>query len=129
MPGETDLQRLIKGMEPALMGCDWGYGCAAALPEGMVPFATVAEAEGLTILARMDELAAAGIPAQGPMARITLTIHSSLEAVGLTAAVSAALARRGISANMIAGWHHDHIFLPADKAEAAMAALRELAHA
>lgn len=93
----------------------------------------MAEAEGLTVIARQAELAATVLPTgaaiQGPMARITLTIHSSLEAVGLTAAVSTALAQKGISANMIAGWHHDHIFLPAAQAEAAMAALRDLADA
>ena len=133
MTGETDLQRLIKGMKPELMGCDWGYACVRDVPKNLVPFALVAEAEGLTVIARQADLAATVLPTgaaiQGPMARITLTIHSSLEAVGLTAAVSTALAQKGISANMIAGWHHDHIFLPAAQAEAAMAALRDLADA
>ena len=126
--GETDLQHLLRGMAPEVVGCDWGYACATSLPAGVTPFATVAEDKGLTLIAPMEELAAAGLSPLGPMARITLTIHSSLAAVGLTAAVSQALAARGISANMIAGFHHDHIFVPADRAEEALAALWALTH-
>jgi hypothetical protein len=50
-------------------------------------------------------------------------VHSSLEAVGLTAAVAGALTAAGISANVVAAFHHDHVFVPADRAEAAMAQL------
>jgi hypothetical protein len=57
---------------------------------------------------------------------ITITINSSLEAVGLTAAMSAALASHGISANVVAAYHHDHIFVPADRADDAIKALKDL---
>jgi hypothetical protein len=57
---------------------------------------------------------------------ITLRVHSSLAAVGLTAAVAAALSDHGISANVVAAYCHDHIFVPADRAEEALAALRSL---
>ena len=57
---------------------------------------------------------------------ITLTVHSSLEAVGLTAAFSNALAGAGISCNVIAAYHHDHIFVPVHSTEKAMAALQSL---
>ena len=77
----------------------------------------------------MDALAQAGLSPEGPMARITLTIHSALEAVGLTAAVSTALADHGISANMVAGFHHDHIFLPAKDADRALNILLDLSDA
>ena len=73
-------------------------------------------------------LRAEGIDVQGPFARITLRIHSSLAAVGLTAAVSAALAQAGISANMVAGYHHDHILLAAADAVRALAVLEALRH-
>lgn len=130
MAGETDLGRLLAGMAPELAGCDWGYAVVqGALPEALAWFALVREAEGLTVVAPMAALRAAGLTAEGPMARITLTVHSALEAVGLTAAVSGALAAAGISANMVAGFHHDHIFLPAQDAEKAMAVLRDLSHA
>lgn len=129
MTGETDLVKLLAGMAPELRGLDWGYAVAAAVPPGVSPFATVAEDEGLTLIAPMAQLTPAGLAVQGPLARITLTIHSALAAVGLTAAVSGALAAEGISANMIAGFHHDHIFLPAQDADRAIVALRRLADA
>lgn len=56
---------------------------------------------------------------------ITLTVHSSLDAVGLTAAVSKKLSDRKISANIVAGFYHDHIFVPAEKADLALKALSE----
>jgi hypothetical protein len=64
-------------------------------------------------------------PGEG-WARITLAVHSGLAAIGLTARVATALAARGISANMIAAFHHDHVFVPWDRRDEAMAALREL---
>ena len=64
-------------------------------------------------------------PGEG-WARITFGVQSSLVAIGLTARVAAALAARGISANMIAAFHHDHVFVPWDRREEAMTALREL---
>jgi uncharacterized protein len=59
---------------------------------------------------------------------ITLTVHSALEAVGLTAAFSKALADVNISCNVVAGYYHDHIFVPQQDAEKAMAVLESLAH-
>lgn len=128
MAGERDLQRLLHGMAPRLQGLDWGFAVANAVPPGIVPFATVAEEEGMTLIAPMAALRAAGLTPQGPFARITLTIHSALDAVGLTAAISSALAGAGISANVLAGFHHDHIFLPAADAVRAMAVLEGLGH-
>jgi len=60
------------------------------------------------------------------MRQITLTVHSSLEAVGLTAAFATELTRHGISANVVAGYYHDHIFVGAGDAERAVAALQGL---
>ena len=86
----------------------------AVLPED--GFALIREAEGLTLVR----------PGKG-WARITLGIHSSLDAIGLTARISAALTARGISANIVAAFHHDHVFVPWERREEALAALRELA--
>ena len=129
MPAETNLTRLLREMAPDLRGRDWGYATANSLPPGLTPFATVAEDEGLTLIAPMADLQRKGLVPEGPMARITLTIHSALEAVGLTAAVSSALAAQGISANIVAGFYHDHIFLPAQDADRAMEILQGLSHA
>lgn len=65
----------------------------------------------------------AWIQFEGVFSQITLTVHSSLEAVGLTAAVSAKLAEKEISANVIAGYYYDHIFVQSSKAEAVLKAL------
>lgn len=129
MPAETNLFRLLREMAPELRGRDWGFATAATLPPGLMPFATVAEDEGMTLIAPMADLQKAGLDPEGPMARITLTIHSALDAVGLTAAVSSALAAQGISANMVAGFHHDHIFLPAADTDRALGVLRTLSDA
>ena len=67
-------------------------------------------------------------PGQG-WARITLGVQSSLAAVGLTARVATILAERGIAANVIAGYHHDHVFVPWDRRDEALQALRALSQA
>ena len=110
-----------------------------ALSGGVTPIATFMEKEGLTLvvshedfllLREMNGRYDADITgklkvdaAPGTYARITLEVHSSLEAVGLTAAVSTALAEAGLSANVIAGYFHDHLFVQAESALPAMAAL------
>lgn len=121
-----DLQRLLAEMQPVLHPEPYGYACldpAQPLPPEVVPFALIAEAEGLTLVAPEAQLTAAGVAHQGGWARISLTVVSDLAAVGLTAAVAQALASAGISANVIAGYHHDHVFLPRARADEAMAAL------
>ncbi len=113
-----------------------------ALSEGVTPVATYMESEGLTLVVSHDDFLLlrnmhdrydgdiAGklkvVVAPGTYTRITLKVHSSLEAVGLTAAVSSALAEAGLSANVIAGYYHDHLFLQSDSALPAMAALEAL---
>jgi hypothetical protein len=99
------------------------------VPPGVAPFATVREAEGLTVVLPREQADRANLPYDGEFARITLRVHSALDAVGLTAAISGALAARGISANVIAGLHHDHIFVPADRAQDAIDALAALGRA
>jgi hypothetical protein len=127
MTGELNLGVLLATMEPVLEKAPWGFGL---LPDGQVPppeaFALIREAEGITVIALMDVLAERGIPAEGQWARITLTVHSALAAVGLTSAVATALTREGIPANVVAGYFHDHLFVPWDRRDAAMAALRGL---
>ncbi len=126
--GETNLTALLRGMEPELHDRPYGFGLwtGEALP--FAPFATVAEAEGLTVVAPLAELAAAGMVSD-PWARISLTIHSDLAAVGLTAAIATALAAKGISCNVIAGLHHDHLFVQWHQRDDALTCLRALANA
>ena len=127
MPAISDLQQMLAGMEPVLWPAPYGFAVTDR-PVADI-FATVAEDEGRTVIAPVAALVAAGVATGPEFARISLTLHSALEAVGLTAAFARALADRGISANVIAGFHHDHIFLPWAQRHAAMEALRALSHA
>ena len=126
MPAITDLQQLLSTMEPVLHPAPYGY----AVTETLVPdtFATVAEDEGPTVIAPHAALQAVGVDAGAEWARISLTVHSDLAAVGLTAAFAQALADRGISTNVVAGFHHDHLFVPWLRRHDAMTALQELTH-
>jgi uncharacterized protein len=127
MSGEMDLAVLLHSMEPVLDAVPYGYGVVpvgVVVPDGV--FAVIAEAEGVTVVAVADVLSAAGIAFDGHWARISLTVHSSLAAVGLTAAIAAALAREGISANVVAGYFHDHVFVQWARRADAMAALMAL---
>lgn len=113
-------------MRPVLHAGPYGFAVCEAVPEGA--FASVAEDEGLTVIAPVAVLQAAGVEPGPHWARISLSVQSDLAAVGLTAAFARALADKGISANVIAGFHHDHIFLPWDQRFAALAALEALSH-
>ena len=84
------------------------------------------EDEGVSLILETSDAAALGFDVSLPMRRITLNVHSSLEGVGLTARVASALAERGIPCNMVAAFHHDHVFVPAAKGEAALAALLDI---
>jgi hypothetical protein len=90
------------------------------------PRATVREAEGMTIVITRDEALAAGLSFDFEAAWLTLQVHSALAAVGLTHAVAGALAERGIAANVLAGFHHDHVLVPVARADDAIAAIDDL---
>jgi uncharacterized protein len=123
-----DLAVLLRSMEPDLHSAPYGFGIVAEADWVPGAFAMIAEAEGMTVVATEAVLAAAQIAHQPGWARISLKVHSDLQAVGLTAAVSAALTERGISANVIAGYHHDHFFVQWARRQDALAALTGLSH-
>ncbi len=127
-PPVSDLAELLATMEPALNAGTWAW-CALAdgeVPADVDPVATMREAEGLTVVVAEAQAVARGWPVAFRSAWITLRVHSDLAAVGLTAAFARALGDAGIPCNVIAGVHHDHLFVPADRAGDAMRALREL---
>jgi len=90
------------------------------------PVVTVREPEGLTLVVPEEQAVAAGLPVLFRAAWISLTVHSDLAAVGLTAAFSSALGQAGISCNVVAGALHDHIFVPVEQAQQTLAVLRTL---
>lgn len=122
-----DTAAMIAGMDPVLDEGPWIFASLDADRAGSLQtgaFAVIREEEGTTLILPMDAARAAGADISLPMARITLRVHSALDGVGLTAAVAAALADRGIPCNMVAGFHHDHAFVPSTRADEAMATLR-----
>ncbi len=116
LTGERDLSRLLASLAPRLANARYGFVLAEGVADDA--FAIIREAEGTTHI-RPE--------ADGGWARISLSVHSSLEAVGLTATLSAALAGAGISANIVAGFHHDHVFVPWDRRHEALELLERLA--
>ena len=80
----------------------------------------------MTFILNQKDAINKGIDYQSVYRLITLNIHSSLDAVGLTAAFSAKLAEKNISANVVAAYYHDHIFVPKERAEQALNAILEL---
>ncbi|MFE3995572.1 ACT domain-containing protein [Streptomyces goshikiensis] len=130
MSGESDLRKLLSGMRPQLNEGRYVFCTvpgATAPPAGTAPVATVLEAEGLTLVLRQEDADAAGLAYDYTAGWITLRVHSALDAVGLTGAFAAELAAHGLSCNVIAGYHHDHLFVAADRAAEAVAVLQELA--
>jgi hypothetical protein len=128
--GERDLSALLRGLSPRLNQGRYVYTMVpGAIPEGADPVVVVREDEGLTLVVGQREADDLGLPYDFVAAWITLEIHSALEAVGLTAAVARALAGAGISANVVAGFAHDHVFVPHAQAELALATLKALAAA
>ncbi len=111
-----DLAGMLAGMAPVLDARRWAF----RLVEGEAPpgaFALIREEEGITAILPEE---------RGDFARITLTVHSALEGVGLTAAVAGALAEWGIACNVVAGFHHDHLFVPWKRREEALDVLQRL---
>ncbi|MFD7316827.1 ACT domain-containing protein [Streptomyces sp. NPDC056652] len=130
MTGESDLRKLLSGMRPRLNPGRYVFTTAeeGGVPAGVTPVVTVAEQEGLTLVVRLEDADTVGLPYDYVAGWITLRVHSALEAVGLTAAVARELADIGLSCNVVAGFHHDHLFVPYERAAEAVAALEALAH-
>ncbi len=125
--GET-LRALLAGLSPQLEETEFVFTSHPARPDPPPAGAVVVvkEAEGWTVVLARREAERRGWRHRFACRRITLAVHSDLEAVGLTAAVAAALAEAGIPANVVAGFHHDHVFVPADRADEALAVLENL---
>lgn len=129
MTGETNLSRLLASLSPRL---NPGRFVFCSVPQPTVvqvagALGSFREAEGTTLILAREEAERLGLTYDYLAAWITLEVHSSLAAVGLTAAFAKALAGEGISCNVIAGFHHDHLFVAEADAERALAVLQRLA--
>lgn len=128
MAGETNIDVLIREMKPKLHSGAYVF-CSLSgseLPRDTQMLASFREEEGMTVVVEQAEADRKGWDYEGAMGWITLSVHSALEAVGLTAAFSNALAQEGISCNVVAAFYHDHLFVPLDQAEDALNALKRL---
>lgn len=125
-PGQ-DLANLIAAMEPQLLPGKYVFvSITDEHGHDSRVLASVREPEGLSAVLKQGDADELGLEYDFIAAWITLRVKSALDAVGLTAAVSTSLAEEGISCNVIAGLHHDHLLVPADDAERALAILRRL---
>jgi uncharacterized protein len=129
MAGETDLTQLLKTMKPVLRQGEYVFCTlpnATHCPPHLDPVGYFKEDEGLTLMLLKPQADAAGLAYTAVFALISLTVHSSLEAVGFMAAIATHLASHGISVNPVSAFYHDHLFVPANDAEQAMALLQSL---
>lgn len=128
MTGETNLAKMLASLriqrreEPVTLvtmatPVDFGPGIEA----------TIEEREGTTVVVSLREAERRGWPIEFKAAWLTVDVHSSLDAVGLTAALSSVLADRGVACNVLAGYYHDHLLVPLDQADEAVEALEALA--
>jgi len=128
MAAERDLTRLLRTLRPELNPGRFVFTTVAGpAPPGVQPVVTVTEPEGRTLVLPQPEADAAGLGYDYVAGWITLRVNSALDAVGLTAAVAGELARAGLSCNVIAGYHHDHLFVPHDRSAEAVTVLEALA--
>jgi hypothetical protein len=126
--GETDLSVLLRSMSPVLQDGEYVY---CTLPHGTPisnakPVCIFQEQEGITIVIRREFADKSGLSYESVFRWITLSVHSSLDAVGFLAKITQHLAAQGISTNCISAYYHDHLFVPVAHAGQALRILRTL---
>lgn len=126
--GETNLSTLIKSMKPSLNDGEYVFCTMASMVnlhlDEIVSF--FRESEGITVIVPKQVADKHGLAYSSVFSWLTLKVHSSLEAVGLTAAISSALAAASISCNVVAAYYHDHIFVGKDDAQRSLEVLERL---
>ena len=131
MTGARNLEKLLASMSLKLRDGEFVFCSFQDAKYGdyldLEPLAAICESEGLTLIIPKSKADERDMNYESVFRGITLNIHSSLEAVGFTAAFSSKLTEHGISANVIAGYYHDHIFVQREYAEKAIEALAEFA--
>lgn len=124
-PGDTDLDRMLRNLSVDRRPGEFTYIEVLALTPDLIAVAqaTVVEGEMTTVVLEVGDAEQGGRPISVRLAWLTLSVQSSLEAVGLTAAVSERLTGEGISCNVLAGYRHDHLLVPVARADDAVAVL------
>ncbi|NNF55395.1 MAG: ACT domain-containing protein [Acidimicrobiales bacterium] len=124
--GEMHLERMLAGLAVDVQPGTFTYVTDDVPIPTQEVSAMIREPEGTTLVLEVETARAHGIPPGFEAAWLTVRVHSSLEAVGLTAALSAALAASGIPCNVLAGFFHDHLLVPVHRSEEALEALDRL---
>jgi hypothetical protein len=128
MSGETDLSVLLKTLKPELNEGIYSFHTAKSLRASNIPLEDVLmffrEKESMTLILSEQTAIKYNLSQEKLFSWITLSVHSSLSAVGLTAAFSTALAKVNISCNVVSGYYHDHIFVGSEDTEGAMRELK-----
>jgi uncharacterized protein len=131
MPGETNLNTLLGSMQPILRPGEYVF-CNISPGEkahsNLDPVGWFREDEGVTLILDRNQADAISLAYTSVFCMITLSIHSSLEAVGFLATITSKLADRNISVNPVSAYYHDHLFVSAERAQAAMELLKTLSH-
>jgi hypothetical protein len=122
----SDLSVLLQNLSVRRRPGQWCMVTGLTVPAEVTVAARIVEDEGVTSVISVADAERLGADPGFRAAWLTLEVDSALDAVGLTAAVSTALADAGIACNVLAGYHHDHLLVPADRAEQAMAVLGAL---
>ena len=128
MAAETDLNRLMATMQPTLSPETYVFCSLKDMDRlgALKPRMLFVEAEGLTLIIEREAALAEDLAFEFECRMITLNVHSALEAVGFLARVIPALAALGMGVNPVAGFYHDHLFVPADRAQDALRCLQSI---
>jgi uncharacterized protein len=129
VPGDINLAVLLRDIKPEMHEGVFVF-CSIAegtdIPVALCPLLTFREQKATTLVLRREEADSAGLSYQFASRLITLTVHSSLDAVGFLAAVATRLAKAGIAVNAVSAFHHDHLFVPEHRADEALRLLEKV---
>lgn len=125
---ETNLDALIRSMQPELHAATYVFATVTGSvdAEALKPVMQFSEVEGLTLIVEHQRAIDAGLQYDFPCRMISLNIHSSLDAVGFLARITTHLAKLNMGVNPVSGFYHDHLFVPAARADEAFQALQSL---
>ncbi len=129
MSGETDLTTLLSTLTTTLHDGTYVFVTLPdnTIPPGLTPRMMFQESEGTTLILLKDQAQDHGLAFEFPSRMITLNVHSALEAVGFIAVIATKLAAAGMGVNPVAGFFHDHLFVPEGREEDALSILRGIA--